>query len=77
MHGCTFLLRRKIGQSASQARQVPGRGSDNHGIPEVRIGPEGEAYKGWSAYFTDWEQFERFAEAVQSVRSRLGGRANG
>lgn len=45
---------------------------DNHGFPEVRIGPEGEAYKGWSAYFTDWEQFERFAEAVESVRSRLG-----
>ena len=45
---------------------------DNHGVPEVRIGPEGEAYKGWSAYFTDWEQFERFAEAVESVRSRLG-----
>jgi hypothetical protein len=31
---------------------------DNHGVPELRIGPEDEAYNGSIAEFDDWEQFE-------------------
>jgi len=28
---------------------------DNHSIPEIRIGPEDEAYKGRIAQFDDWD----------------------
>lgn len=46
---------------------------DNHGVPEIRIGPEGEAHHGFMAMFHDWEQFERFVEAVNSLHFRLKG----
>ena len=46
---------------------------DNHSIPEVRIGPEGAAHKGWAAAFQDWDQFTRFVEAVNDLHSRLAG----
>jgi hypothetical protein len=45
--------------------------ADNHGVPEVRIGPVGAAYEGTIATFDDWGQFERFVDAVNGVRSRL------
>lgn len=45
--------------------------ADNHGVPEVRIGPAGAAYEGTIAVFEDWEQFERFVEAVNGVQARL------
>jgi len=44
---------------------------DNHGIPEIRIGPVGDAWNGNRATFNDWEQFERFVDAVNSTRFRL------
>lgn len=44
---------------------------DNHSIPEVRIGPVDEAYKGSIAEFNDWKQFERFVEAINGVYNRL------
>ncbi|MEK6758738.1 MAG: hypothetical protein AABY51_03110 [Deltaproteobacteria bacterium] len=46
---------------------------DNHLIPEIRIGPVEEAYKGLIAEFDDWAQFERFVEAVNGVYGRLKG----
>ena len=46
---------------------------DNHGVPEVRIGPVGEAYNGSIAEFDNWKQFERFVEAVNSVYRRFEG----
>ena len=62
---------------------VPGGGSggrakacalaelDNHSVPEIRIGPPGEAFRGLSAAFLDWEQFCRFVAAVNSIHARL------
>jgi hypothetical protein len=44
---------------------------DNHGVPEVRIGPEAEAHNGSIAEFDDWEQFEKFVEGVNNLHSRL------
>ena len=46
---------------------------DNHGVPELRIGPEGAAFEGRIAVFDDIEQFERFADAVEVLRLRLCG----
>lgn len=44
---------------------------DNHGVPQLMIGPVGAAHEGNFATFTDWAQFERFCEAVDSLRHRL------
>ncbi|MCI2283748.1 hypothetical protein L3081_10485 [Colwellia sp. MSW7] len=44
---------------------------DNHGVPELRIGPEDEAYNGSIAEFDDWEQFEKFVQAVNDLHFRL------
>jgi hypothetical protein len=44
---------------------------DNHGIPEVRIGPVGEAYKGSIAEFDDWKKFIQFVDALNDLRDRL------
>jgi hypothetical protein len=44
---------------------------DNHSIPEIYIGPEGEAYKGERATFHDWKQFERFVDSINQLKSRL------
>lgn len=44
---------------------------DNHGIPEVRIGPVGEAYNGSIAEFDTWKQFDKFVDAVNDLRERL------
>lgn len=46
---------------------------DNHSIPEVRIGPVGEAYKGSIAEFDDWNQFTRFVDALSDLHARLKG----
>lgn len=46
---------------------------DNHGVPQLTIGPVGAAHEGSYATFTDWAQFERFCEAVDSLRRRLQG----
>jgi hypothetical protein len=43
---------------------------DNHSIPEVRIGPEGEAHQGWIADFNDPGQFKRFVDAVNNLYAR-------
>ncbi|MGK4302780.1 hypothetical protein ACSMFS_02705 [Shewanella xiamenensis] len=44
---------------------------DNHLIPEIVIGPVGEAYDGLYANFHDWQQFERFVDAVNDLHARL------
>jgi hypothetical protein len=44
---------------------------DNHGVPEVVIGPVGAAHEGLRATFNDWEQFEKFVESINDVKSRL------
>jgi hypothetical protein len=46
---------------------------DNHLVPEIRIGPVGEAYKGSIAEFDDWTQFSRFVDAVNGLYERLKG----
>lgn len=57
---------KKTGESACQIEVA-----DNHGVPELRIGPVGAAYDGTIAAFTNWEQFDEFVEAVNGLRSRL------
>lgn len=47
--------------------------ADNHGIPELRVEPEGEAQEGIIATFKDWELFEKFVDAVNNLHSRLRG----
>ncbi|TCN78483.1 hypothetical protein [Shewanella fodinae] len=44
---------------------------DNHAVPEIVIGPKDAAHEGIFATFNDWEQFERFVEAVNGLHSRL------
>lgn len=46
---------------------------DNHLVPEIVIGPIDDAYKGSCATFNDWQQFERFVEAVNRLHERLKG----
>ena len=43
---------------------------DNHGIPEIRIGPVGEGYKGSIAEFDDRKQFNKFVDAVNDLKRR-------
>lgn len=45
--------------------------ADNHGVPELRIGTISATHDETIAVFEDWEQFERFVEAVNGVQSRL------
>jgi hypothetical protein len=45
--------------------------ADNHGVPELRVGPEGAAYNGTIATFNDWIQFERFVTAINDLKNRL------
>lgn len=40
-------------------------------LPDLRVGPVTAAHDGYVIRFSDWEQFERFAKAVERVRSRL------
>ncbi|MCW8837738.1 MAG: hypothetical protein OQJ77_05480 [Thiovulaceae bacterium] len=44
---------------------------DNHAVPEIVIGPVGEAYNGERATFNNWKQFEDFVEAINNLHSRL------
>lgn len=46
---------------------------DNHLVPEIVIGPIDDAYAGAYATFNDWQQFERFVEAVNDLHERLKG----
>jgi len=46
---------------------------DNHSVPEVVIGPVGEAHKGERVTFNDWKQFERFVESINQLKSHLKG----
>jgi len=46
---------------------------DNHSVPEIVIGPIGEAYKGERATFNDWKQFEEFVESINNLKFRLEG----
>lgn len=46
---------------------------DNHGTPEVVIGPVDNAYQGWTAEFKDWKKFEEFVDAVNELHFRLRG----
>ncbi|WP_445772911.1 hypothetical protein [Shewanella sp.] len=52
-----------------QPRQVSV--ADNHGVPEIAIGPIGDSYDGEYATFNDWQQFEAFVKAVNSLHFRL------
>jgi len=45
--------------------------ADNHGVPELRIGPPGAAFDGTIAVFKEWEQFEEFVEAINNLKNRL------
>jgi hypothetical protein len=45
--------------------------ADVNSVPDLRVGPVNAADHGYIIRFEDWEQFERFADAVDSVRSRL------
>jgi hypothetical protein len=69
--GALFFFDEKIIYDRAGARRCQVEVLDNHGVPELRIGPEGEAYKGCSAYFTDRGQFHRFADAVEELRRRV------
>lgn len=44
---------------------------DNHGVPEVRIGPTGEAHNGSIAEYENQKQFNDFVEAINRLHSRL------
>lgn len=46
---------------------------DCHGVPELRVGPVGEAHTGYIAEFRDWDQFTRFVEGVVDLHDRLRG----
>lgn len=59
--------RSKLDQSGSCTVEVV----DCHGKPEIRIGPVGAAYEGWTATFENWSQYEEFVEAVNNLHSRL------
>ena len=43
----------------------------NHGVPEVVIGPIDGQGKELFATFHDWQQFERFVDAVNELHTRL------
>jgi hypothetical protein len=45
--------------------------ADNHSVPEIIVGPVGEAHEELMATFNDWKQFERFVMAVNDLKSRL------
>jgi hypothetical protein len=40
-------------------------------LPDLRVGPVRAAETGYVIRFSDWKQFERFADAVEDVRRRL------
>lgn len=46
---------------------------DNHGVPELLVGPEDVAHVGWTVMFKDWHDFKEFAQAVDDVYTRLRG----
>jgi hypothetical protein len=46
---------------------------DNHLVPEIVIGPVDAAHEGVFATFHDWQQFERFVNAVNDLHARLKG----
>jgi hypothetical protein len=45
--------------------------ADVNSVPDLRVGPVNAADDGYIIRFEDWKQFERFADAVDRVRSRL------
>lgn len=46
---------------------------DNHSVPEIVIGLINEAHKEDRITFNDWQQFERFVESINNLKSRLEG----
>lgn len=46
---------------------------DCYGTPEIRIGPEAGAEKGWTAEFKDWNQYTRFVQGLVDLHKRLNG----
>lgn len=46
---------------------------DNHSVPEITLDSLRSSDDKLRATFNDWEQFERFVDAVNSLHSRLSG----
>ena len=72
--GATFMFDENVNRTVDGGNDIcTVEVLDNHGTPEIRIGPEGEAYKGYCASFSDWDQFNRFVDAVKDLHFRLEG----
>lgn len=73
--GCLFLFDESIpARSAGNNRERPTatvQAVDNHGTPELRCGWASVPEDGFVATFTDWGQFSRFVEAINSLHHRL------
>ena len=74
--GCTFFFDEEVSLNNNTRVECSPRQVevlDNHSVPEIVIGPVGEAHKGERATFNNWKQFEDFVEAVNRLKSRLDG----
>ena len=73
--GCVFFFDEIVTSNDNQEKRSKCTVEvlDNQSIPEIRIGPEEEAYKGRIAQFDNWEQFTKFVAAVNSLHTRLSG----
>ena len=72
--GTTFIFDENVDRAVNGGNDIcTVEVLDDHGTPEIRIGPEGEAYKGYCASFLDWNQFDRFVDAVNDLHFRLKG----
>ncbi|BCS96654.1 phage protein [Desulfoluna limicola] len=60
------LREKKSNKSKCQVEVV-----DNEGIPELRIGPIGEAHKGQTIQFEVGEQFQEFVKSVNDLYNRI------
>ena len=70
--GCLFFFDEEVSKDDDErVRCVPQQVEvlDNHGVPEVVIGPIGNPTS--RATFNDWEQFERFVESINELKSRI------
>lgn len=73
--GATFFFDEEVTSNDNKGNQSKCQVEvlDCNGVPEIRIGPVGEAHHGSIAEFDNWKQFEKFVEAVNGVYERLEG----
>lgn len=74
--GCQFFFDEEVSlDNEPRVRCIPQQVEvlDNHSIPEIVIGPVGNAHHGNRATFNDWKQFEKFVDSVNRLRDRLAG----